>query len=159
VAIKAGSTVACTITLKAGTGSCTVPATKFGPGTVHVAAFYGGGISFGTSQSFTRTFTVKKATTKTALALSKSSVTVGREQAERLSVAVAPQFGGTPAGTVTLRAGTRTVCTVALKSGKGSCALTAKELRSGTYHLSASYPGNGDFTASASAPRTLKVTG
>jgi Bacterial Ig-like domain (group 3) len=159
VTIKAGNTVACTITLKAGTGSCLVPATKFGPGTIHVAAFYGGGVSFQASQSFTHTFTVKKATTKTTLALSKSSVTFGREQAERLSVSVAPQFGGTPAGTVTLKAGTRTVCTVALKAGKGSCTLTAKELKSGTYHLTASYPGNGGFTASASAPRTLKVAG
>jgi len=95
----------------------------------------------------------------TALALSKSSVVFGKEQAERLSVAVAPQFGGTPAGTVTIKAGTRTVCTVALKSGKGSCVLAAKELKSGTYHLTASYPGRGGFTASASAPRTLKVTG
>ena len=158
VTIKAGNTVACTITLKSRKGSCTVPATKFGPGSVRVAAFYGGGISFQTSQSFTQTLTVTKATTKTALALSKSSVTFGKEQAERLSVAVAPQFGGTPAGTVTLKAGTRTVCTITLKSGKGSCALTAKELKRGTYQVTASYPGKGGFTGSASAPRTLKVT-
>jgi Big-like domain-containing protein len=159
VTIKAGKTVGCSTTLKAGTGSCTLPATKFGPGNVHVAAFYGGGISFGTSQSFTHTFTVKKATTKTALALSKSSVTFGAEQAERFSVAVAPQFAGTPAGTVTVKAGTQTVCKVALKAGKGSCTLTAKELKAGTYHVTASYPGNGDFTSSASAARTFKVTG
>jgi hypothetical protein len=158
VAIKAGTTVACTITLKAGTGSCTVPAAKFGPGTVHLAAFYGGGISFGASRSFTRTLTVQKATTKTALALSKSSITVGREQVERLSVAVAPQFGGTPAGTVAVKAGTRTVCTITLKAGRGSCALTAKELKSGTYHLTASYPGKGGFAGSASAAKTLKVS-
>ena len=68
---------------------------------------------------FTQTFTVKKATTKTALGLSKSSVTFGKEQAERLSVAVAPQFGGTPAGTVTIKAGTRTVCAITLKVGQG----------------------------------------
>ena len=157
VTIKAGNTVACTVTLKARKGSCTVPATKFGPGTVSVTAFYGGGISFQTSQSVAQTFTVTKATTKTRLALSKSSVTFGQEQAEHLSVAVAPQFGGTPAGTVTIKAGTRTVCTIRLKSGKGSCALTAKELKPGTYQLTASYPGKGGFTGSASAPRTLKV--
>ena len=145
VAIKAGNTVACTITLKSRKGSCTLPAAKFGPGHIRVAAFYGGGISFQTSQSFTQTITVTKATTKTALALSKSSVTFGKEQAERLSVAVAPRFGGTPAGTITLR------------SGKGSCALTAKEFKPGTYQLTASYPGKGGFTGSASAPRTLKV--
>ncbi|MGD0701478.1 MAG: Ig-like domain-containing protein [Trebonia sp.] len=157
VTIKAGNTVACTTALKSGKGSCTVPAAKLGPGTMHVAAFYGGGISFQTSQSFTHTFTVKKAITKTGLVLSKSSVTFGHEQAERLSVTVAPQFGGTPAGTVTIKAGTRTVCTLTLKSGKGSCALTAKELKPGTYQLAASYPGKGGFTGSASARRTLKV--
>ena len=100
---------------------------------------------------------MKKATTKTALALSKSSVTFGQEQAEHLSAAVAPQFGGTPAGKVVIKAGTRTVCTITLKSGKGSCALTAKEFKPGTYQLTASYPGEGGFTGSASAPRTLKV--
>ena len=99
-----------------------------------------------------------KAATKTRLALSKSSVTYGKEQAERLSVSAAPQFGGTPAGTVTVKAGTRTLCTIKLKSGKGSCALTAKALKPGTYQLTASYPGKGGFTGSASAPRTLKVT-
>ena len=158
VTIKAGDTVACTITLKSRKGSCTIPAAKFGPGAIRVAAFYGGGISFQASQSFTQTFMVKKATTKTALALSKSSVTFGKEQAEHLSVAIAPQFGGTPAGTVTVKAGTRTVCTITLKSGKGSCALTAKEFKRGTYQLTASYPGKSGFTGSTSAPKKLKVT-
>jgi hypothetical protein len=83
---------------------------------------------------------------------------IGKERSACLSVAVAPQFGGTPAGTVAVKGGTRTVCTITLKAGKGSCALTAKELTSGTYHLIASYPGKGGFTGSASAPRTLKVT-
>jgi hypothetical protein len=157
VTIKAGNTDACTITLKARKGSCTVPATKFGPGTVSVTAFYGGGISFQASQSVAQTFKVTKAATKTGLALSKSSITFGQEQAEHLSVAVAPQFGGTPVGTVTLKTGTRTVCTIRLKSGKGSCTLTAKEFKPGTYQLTASYPGKGGFTGSGSAPRTLKV--
>jgi Bacterial Ig-like domain (group 3) len=157
VTIKAGKHVACTITLKARKGSCTVPSTKFGPGTIGVTAFYGGGISFQKSHSQAQTFTVRKATTKTRLALSTSSVTLGRERAERLVVAVAPQFGGTPAGTVRLKSGTRTICTIVLRSGKGSCTLTAKELKPGTYRLIASYPGKGGFTGSASAPRTLRV--
>jgi hypothetical protein len=157
VTIKAGNTVACTAPLKSGKGSCTVPAAKFGPGAVHLAAFYGGGISFQTSQSFTHAFTVQKATTKTAVGLNKPSATFGKEQAERVFVAVAPQFGGTPTGTVTVKAGTRTVCAITLKAGKGSCLLTAKEFNPGTYQLTARYPGKGGFTGSASAPRTLKV--
>ena len=157
VTIKAGNTVACTAPLKSGKGSCTVPAAKFGPGTLHLAAFYGGGISFQTSQSFTQTLTVKKATTRTAVGLNKPSVTFGKEQAERVFVAVAPQFGGTPTGTATIKAGTRTVCAITLKAGKGSCLLTAKEFNPGTYQLTASYPGKGGFTGSASGPKTLKV--
>jgi hypothetical protein len=157
VTIKAGETVACTAALKAGKGSCTVPAAKFGPGAVHLAAFYGGGVSFQTSQSFTHAFTVKKATTKTAVGLNKPSATFGKEQAERVFVAVAPQFGGTPTGTATIKAGTRNVCAITLKAGKGSCLLTAKEFNPGMYQLTASYPGKGGFTGSASAPKTLKV--
>jgi hypothetical protein len=157
VTIKAGNTVACTAPLKSGKGSCTVPAAKFGPGPLHLAAFYGGGISFQTSQSFTHTLTVQKATTKTAVGLNKPSVTFGKEQAERVFVAVAPQFGGTPTGTATIKAGTRTVCAITLKAGKGSCLLTAKEFNPGTYKLTASYPGKGGFTGSTSAPKTLKV--
>ena len=159
VSIKAGNTVACTIALKAGVGSCTIPAAKFGPGTVHLAAFYGGGISFQTSQSFTHTLTVKKATSRTALTLSRSSVTFGQEQAERLSVAVAPQFAGTPTGPVVVKAGSKTVCTITLRAGKGSCLLSSKELGAGTYAVTATYPGRGGFAGSVSAKRTLKVTG
>jgi hypothetical protein len=157
VTVKAGNTVACVITLKARKGSCAVPATTFGPGTVSVTAFYGGGIPFQTSRSAAQTFTVTKAATKTSLTLSRSSVTSGQEQAEHLSVAVTPQFGGVPAGTVTIKTGTRTLCTITLKSGKGSCSLTARQLRPGTYQLTASYPGKGGFTGSASAPRRLTV--
>jgi Bacterial Ig-like domain (group 3) len=157
VTIKAGKAVACTITLKTHKGSCTVPSTRFGPGTIRLTAFYGGGISFQTSHSAAQTFTVRKATTRTRLALSASSVTFGQERTERLSVAVAPQFGGTPAGTVRLKTGARTVCTIVLRSGKGSCTLSPKELEPGTYRLTATYPGKGGFTGSVSARRTLKV--
>jgi hypothetical protein len=157
VTIKAGNHVACAITLTASKGSCTVPSTRFGTGTIGVTAFYGGGISFQASHSVAQTFTVRKATTKTRLALSTSSVTFGQERAERLSVAVAPQFGGVPAGTVKVKSGTRTICTIVLRSGKGSCALTEKGLKPGTYRLTASYPGKGGFTGSASARKTLKV--
>jgi Bacterial Ig-like domain (group 3) len=157
VTIMAGKHVACTITLKARKGSCTVPSTRFGPGTIGVSASYGGGISFQKSHSTAQTFTVRKATTKTRLALSVSSVTFGQERAERLSVAVAPQFRGTPAGTVRLKSGTRTICTIVLRSGKGSCTLPATKLGPGTYRLTAKYAGKNGFAGSVSAPRTLKV--
>jgi hypothetical protein len=82
-------------------------------------------------------------------------VTYGKEQAERLSGAITAQHSGIPAGTVTVRSGTATVCTITLASAKGSCTLTARELRVGTHTLIATY--NGDYNSSASAKKTLTV--
>ena len=84
-------------------------------------------------------------------------MTFGHEQAERLSVTVAPQYSGTPGGKVTVKTGRTTVCTITLASGKGHCTLTARQLRRGTYPLIASYPGSSNFTGSASARKTLVV--
>jgi Bacterial Ig-like domain (group 3) len=157
VAIKAGSLTACVITLAAGKGSCLVPAAKFRAGPVAVLAFYGGAIQFLGSKSGTLTFTVAKAATRTGLALSAGKITVGHEQAERLSVGLAPQFGGVPAGTVTVAAGSTTICVITLKAGKGSCTLTASKLKAGTYHLVATYHGGTDFKGSSSGAKTLTV--
>jgi len=160
VTVKAGITgavTACVITLKEGIGSCLVPAAKFRAGPVALTAFYGGTVELRGSTSNTLTFTVAKAATKTRLALSAGTITYGHEQAEHLAVAVAPQYGGVPAGTVTVTAGTATVCVIRLKAGKGSCTLTSARLKPGTYHLVASYHGGTDFTGSSSPPATVVV--
>jgi hypothetical protein len=94
--------------------------------------------------------------TSTAMSLSTNKVTYGHEQSERISVTVRARYSGTPAGTVTVKAG-GTICSITLASGKGSCKLAARQLRPGTYHLIASYPGNHDFLGSASARKTLTV--
>lgn len=99
-----------------------------------------------------------KAASRTALALARTTITYGHEATERLTVTVAPQFRGTPAGKVVIKAGTTTVCTIALKAGRGSCTLTARQLRPGIYRLTASYAGSVDFTPSISPARTLTVT-
>jgi hypothetical protein len=88
---------------------------------------------------------VTKAGTAASLALSAGTITYGHEQAERLTAAVAPRYGGVPAGTVMVTAGTATLCRIALKAGKGSCTLAAAKLRPGGYSLVARYPGNGSF--------------
>ena len=46
-----------------------------------------------------------------------AKVTYGKEQAERLSIAVAPEYGGMPAGTVTVRSGKVAICVIALVAG------------------------------------------
>ena len=85
-------------------------------------------------------------------------MTYGDEQAERLTVTVIPRYAGTATGTVTVKAGSATVCSIRLKSSRtGSCTLAPKKLGPGTYHLVARYAGSADFTASASGKATLKV--
>ena len=79
--------------------------------------------------------------TTTTLALSARSVRYGHEQSERITVTVVPRYGGTPAGTVKVRAGHVTVCDITLAPGRGSCRLSARQLRPGTYRLTAAYAG------------------
>ena len=61
-------------------------------------------------------------------------------------------------GSVTVDAGSATICTITLASGSGSCALSATEFPAGTVQLTASYDGNADFAASKSGAMTLTVS-
>jgi hypothetical protein len=94
--------------------------------------------------------------TSTALALSSAKTTYGHENAERMSVLVAPESRD-PDGKVVIKAGKTTLCTVTLKSAKGSCALTARQLKPGSYALIATYLGAPHFKPSVSPGRTLTV--
>jgi hypothetical protein len=154
VTVKAGNKVVCVMTLAAGKGTCAVNTARYAPGTLTFVASYSGS---GRSSRATASVRLNRATSKTSLAMSAASVTYGHEQAERLSVRVAPQFSGTPGGRVTVAAGHTVVCVITLAAGAGSCALTAKKLTPGSYRLAASYGGSTSFAASASAARTLVV--
>jgi hypothetical protein len=69
--------------------------------------------------------------------------------------------GAVPAGEVTVRAGSRTVCVIKLTPGTGKaaggCGLTSRELKAGAYRVVATYPGSGPFQSSASAASVLTV--
>ncbi len=94
--------------------------------------------------------------TATALSLSAAKITYGKEQAERLRVAVTgPRV--TPTGEVIVTDGKGTVCVIGLRAGKGTCTLTARQLRAGICTLTARYPGTPHLTASASPARKLTV--
>lgn len=95
--------------------------------------------------------------TTAGLSLRSAKTTYGREWSERLSVSVVSAAPAVPFGTMTVKAGGKSVCVITLKSGKGTCALTARELGVGTYRLSAVYAATGDFSASVSATKTLIV--
>jgi hypothetical protein len=157
VTVKSGSSTVCTATLMSGKGSCTVPAAKFNSGTARVSASYGGATGFATSSAAEKSFTVAKAASRTSLSVSASKVIYGREQSEKLSVVVSPQYSATPAGRVTVKTGTTVLCTITLKSGKGSCRLSATKLKTGSHRLVADYAGSSDFNGSASATRTVTV--
>ncbi len=108
--------------------------------------------------TFTPTLTGGPATT-TSLKLSASSVTYGKEEALKLSVTVTAQFSSAqPTGTVTIKAGSKTICTVKLSDGTGTCSPSSQKLLAvGTYQFVASYGGSKTFSASASKAATLKV--
>jgi hypothetical protein len=92
-----------------------------------------------------------------ALTLSAAKVNFGQEQAAKLAVTVTPQTGGTPAGTVTIKAGTTTLTSVGLTAAKGSFTLPAKRLKPGTYQLTASYASSNGYDSDTSAQAKLTV--
>ena len=106
--------------------------------------------------SFTRG--IAPDTTRTTVKLSSATTRYGHEQVERLSVTVTAGGVATATGTVTVKAGSKTVCTIALSNGLGSCKLTASQLKVGTYSVVANYRGNTDFELSSSPKVKLKVT-
>ncbi len=91
------------------------------------------------------------------MALSATQVTVGHEQAERLSVQVTATTGSSPTGHVVIKAGTTQICNITLANGKGSCTLAASKLPPGTYHLAATYNGDATHARSTSPKKTLTV--
>jgi hypothetical protein len=96
--------------------------------------------------------------TSTTLTLSAAKVKAGHEQAEHLTVRVKPATSGTPAGKVTIKAGSATLCVITLKGAKGSCTLTARKLRPGRYQLTARYGGGTPYGPSTSPKKALTVT-
>jgi hypothetical protein len=103
-------------------------------------------------------FVLNEATASaTALTLSTGTIAEGKETAEHLTVTVKSP-SGTPAGSVTVKAGGATLCKIALKAGKGSCTLKASQLKPGTYKLTAAYSGGAKYIPSTSATAALKVT-
>ncbi|MGA2805488.1 MAG: kelch repeat-containing protein [Acidimicrobiales bacterium] len=144
------------------TSMCTVSGSKvhfIGVGKCVIEANQAGDTDYLAADRASESFRVVKATSKIALRLSAAKVIFGKEQVERFSVTVAPQFAGsTPTGRVTIRNGSTVLCTTSLSSGKATCRLSPSELKAGTYRLVAAYRGGTDFNGSSSAKETLTVT-
>jgi hypothetical protein len=159
VSVTAGSAVLCTATLVRGTASCPVTKASLPAGTSHPEATYGGDAAYVSATSPPAVLTIAKASTKATLALGRTTISYRSEEAERLSVTVAGEYGTIPAGRVVVRAGSTVIATITLANGKGTYSLTARQLKAGAYQLTAAYGGSTDFSSSGSAAKTLKVTG
>jgi large repetitive protein len=157
VTVKSGTRPVCVVTITAGKGACALAASALGAGTADLSASYPGDGDFAPSHSASRTLAVAKADPAIAVTMSAGTAVYGKEQRERLSVAVTPEHAGTPTGRVIVKSGSVTVCVITLAAGKGSCALSARSLRVGAHGLVVVYPGCADFTSSASARVMLKV--
>lgn len=157
VSITDGATPICSAVLSNGAGTCALATGELSPGTYPLTATYGADPDFAGSASAPQTLTITGARSSTTLRLSASSVTVGHEQAENLSVEVTGQ-AGTPTGGVAISAGSTLLCSSLLSGGAGGCALTAAQLPPGSYQLTATYGGDGIYAGSASDPQALTVT-
>jgi hypothetical protein len=99
--------------------------------------------------------TVAKATSTTTITSHLPSPS-NPGQVVTVAFSVAPQFTGTPTGSVTVTSGAGgPTCTATLTAGAGSCTLTFTTAGSKT--LTAAYGGNGNFVASTSAGVTHVV--
>ncbi len=157
VTMKAGSVPLGAVTLNGGTATLILGAAKLRPGRYTLTASYGGDLANNPSTA-AATLVVAAEPTTTLLTLSAPSARSGHEQTEKLTVQVKPQTSGFPAGKVTIKAGSVTLCVITVKSAKGTCLLSASELRPGKYTLTASYAAASPYAGSTSVKKSLTVT-
>jgi large repetitive protein len=166
VTIAESGTTLCTITLPqhppSGTGSCSLSATTLPGGTYKVTASYGGDSNFGASSSAGSVLTVAKERSTTSMKLSVSTLRLGHENAEHLTVHVVAKYPGAVTGEVSIKAKPAhrfpfQVCVIKLKAGTGSCTLPTRALQPGTYVLIAKYRSTIDILTSDSPKKSLRI--
>ncbi len=159
VTVAAGATTLCTFTLPAGTG-CAAPGTLLPPSgsPYSVTATYAGDSNFTTSTSSpAQSLTVAKATTTTTLTISSSTVTYGNEASLTFTASVAPEFAGTPGGTVTVKQGPTALCSITLPATTCHTADDPLDASGSSYAIAATYGGDANFTGSTSTTKNLTV--
>jgi uncharacterized repeat protein (TIGR03803 family) len=144
VSFMKGTTVLGTGTLSS--GSASFAATTLKIGTNSIKAVYAGDANFDASTSKAVSQVVEKATTTTTLTSSLNPSNFG--QSVTFTATVAPQFSGTPTGTVTFNNGSTKLGTVSLSGGVAS--YTTTKLAVGTEPITAAYNGSSSFTTSTS---------
>jgi hypothetical protein len=142
VSFMKGKTVLGTGTLSGGSASFTTSALHGGNNLL--TAVYGGDSNFIGSTSRTYTVQVSRATTATTLISSQNPSNAG--QSVTFTATVAPEFSGTPTGTVSFSDGTTVLKTVG--AGKGVAKYTTKTLASGAHNITATYNTSPNFVGS-----------
>jgi hypothetical protein len=147
VAFKTGTTVLGTGVLSGGTATLSIA--TLGVGTKVITAVYGGGANFsGSSPAKLASQIVAKAASATTLTSSQPASAFG--QAVTFAVTVAPQFSGTPTGTVIFKDGAAILKSVPLSEGSASFT-TIANLARGTHKITANYGGDANFVNSTAA--------
>jgi hypothetical protein len=147
-----GTTVLGTGTMSG--GMATLATSTLGMCSNVVTAVYSGDASFAASTSKPVTQVVRKAASTTAVSSSLSPSIFG--QSVTFTATVAPQFSGTPMGTVTFKNGTAMLGTVTLSGGVAS--YTTTKLAGGTASITAVYNGSTSLAPSTSTPLSQAVS-
>jgi hypothetical protein len=143
VTFELGATVLGTGTLSGGTATSSY--SGLGVGTKSIKAVYGGDANFAASTSKADSQVVGKATSTTTLGSAANPSNF--RQSVTLTATVAPQFSGTPTGSVVFKVGTKTLKTVTLSGGVAR--YTTSTLAAGVHNITATYNGSTDFTTSS----------
>ena len=144
-----GTTILGTGALSGGSASYTTSALELLAGTYSIKAVYGGDSKFLGSKSTAVSQVVGKATSTTTLASSRNPSSFG--QSVTFTARVAPQFSGTPTGTVTFLNGGTVLATKAL-NGNGAATFSTSKLPLGSNIITAVYGGDSHFDSSTTAP-------
>jgi hypothetical protein len=135
--------------LSAGSASFTTSALELLAGTHSIKAVYGGDSKFLGSKSNAVSQVVGKATSTTTLTSSRNPSSFG--QSVTFTARVAPQFSGTPTGTVTFLNGATVLAKEAL-NGNGAASFSTSKLPLGSNIITAVYGGDSNFDSSNAAP-------
>ena len=144
VRFKQGTKALGTGTISSGTA--TFSTSTLGVGSKSVTAVYGGDANFAASTSEAVIQVVDRVSTTTSLSSSVNPSNYG--QGVTFTATIAPEFSGTPTGTVSFKNGTLGLRTVTLSGGVAS--YTTAKLAVGTESITAVYNGSTSFTPSMS---------
>ncbi len=146
-----GSTVLGTAPLRGGIATFSDPTLPVGAR--YMRAIYPGDAKFATSTSKALSQVTSKATTTTTVLSAQNPSSYG--QSVTFTAIIAPQFSGTPTGSVTFYNGTVSIKWAPLVSGMASFSTT--KLAAGIASITAVYSPAGPFLKSTSAPLSQVV--